>query len=134
MAQANSAKEKALLEAFVRIGNVWGLTRQGIIVAFNGARVGTWTWTQNKMMLKAEDDSFGKIIRKLTKEGISIAVPAPKIEAEELDDSDVAFFGATIAFDTTPLASAAPGLLDHALKLEGYFLIDLNVALGKGEE
>src|SRR3970040_1118725 len=128
------AREKQLLEAFTRIGNAWGITRQGIIVSFNGARVGTWTWTQNKMMLKPEEADFKHTVRKLTRDGISITVPAPKIEREGLDDSDIVFAGHTVAVDTTPLASAAPGLLDHALKLEGFYLIDLNVPIQKEEE
>lgn len=130
------SKEKELLEAFARIGNVWGLTRQGIIVSFNGARVGTWTWTQSKMMIKPENDDFKSVVKKLNKEGISVAVPAPRIDVgeAELKDSDVAFYGPTIAFDTEPLANAAPGLLDHALKLEGFYLIDLNLPIGKDAE
>lgn len=125
----NTQKEKQLLEAFVRIGQVWGQARRGIIVSFNGARVGTWSWAQNRMMIKPEDETFRKVIRKLNRQGIITSTLAPKIETEEIDNSDISFFGPAVAFQTEPLSSAAPGTLDHALKLEGFYLIDLNLPI-----
>jgi hypothetical protein len=130
----NTEKQKQLLESFVRIGQVWGAARRGVIVSFNGARVGTWFWQNDRMMIKPEDEEFRKVIRKLNKQGITVASPAPRIGVEELDNSDISFWGTTMAFETEPLSSAAPGTLDHALKLEGFFLIDLNLSIQREQE
>lgn len=115
--------QKAVFAAFKRIGEIWGQSRRGIVVSFNGARVGTWVWNPGRMLIKTEDKDFKVLIDNLQKQGIMVREPIKKAVRK---DSGLGSTESTLV--TVPLGSVAPGTLDHALKMKGYFVIDLQSA------
>lgn len=123
------ATEEEIVQSFARLADVWGVTRKGLVVSINGARVGTWSWNKQRMVINAEDDEFGKVVRRLQKDGIIHRVPGevrPSDDAEETTGTSI--------LEVLPLTKATPGLLDSALKQEGYLVIDLNLPLLNEEE
>lgn len=114
--------EEELVGAFSRLTQVWDIRRRGMIISFTGDRVATWTWNKNRMTINPEDPGFRKVFRDLNRDGIFKRVPAKKLS----EDEDVVNTSALIS---VPLSQASPGELDHALKLEGYFVIDVELPL-----
>lgn len=114
--------EEELVGAFSRLAQVWSIRRRGMIISFAGDRVATWTWNKNRMIVNPEDSQFRKVFRSLNRDGIFKRVPAKKLS----EDEDVVNTSALIS---VPLSQASPGELDHALKLEGYFVIDVELPL-----
>lgn len=114
--------EEELVGAFSRLAQVWDIRRRGIIISFTGDRVATWNWNKNRMSISPEDREFRKVLRNLNKDGIFKRVPAKKLPGNE----DVVN---TSALVSVPLSQTSPGELDHALKLEGYFLVDMELPL-----
>lgn len=126
MSNKEEETQKAVFDAFRRIGEVWGQARKGIIVAFNGTRVGTWVWNSGRMLIKSEDKDFKVLIDNLQKLGVMVREPVKNLVQS---DSKLGNISSTLV--TVPLGSIAPGTLDHVLKLEGYFVIDLQSATVK---
>jgi len=114
--------EEEFVETFSRLTQVWDIRRRGMIISFTGDRVATWTWNKNRMVINPEDPQFRKVFRALTRDGIFKRVPAKKLPGDE----DVVNTSALIS---VPLSQTSPGELDHALKLEGYYIIDLELPL-----
>lgn len=127
MADNEEEIQKQVLEAFARIGTVWGQARKGIIVSFNGVRVGTWVWQKSRMLVKSETKDFKTLIQDMQKNGILVQEPAEALGTPE----DELLPGPATSLVSIPFGSAAPGVLDHALKLEGYYLLDLAIPLVK---
>lgn len=114
--------EEEFVEAFSRLTQVWNIRRRGMIISFTGDRVATWAWNKNRMIINPEDPEFRKVFRSLTRDGIFKRVPAKKLPGDE----DVVNTSALIS---VPLSQTSPGELDHALKLLGYYIIDLELPL-----
>lgn len=125
MATNEETLQKQVVDAFQRIGDVWGQARKGIIVAFNGQRVGTWVWNPGRLMIKAEDKNFKTLITDLQKSGLQVRQPVKVLGVAK--DQGIE----SSVLSTIPLGSASPGTFDHALKLHGYYVIDLASATMK---
>lgn len=114
--------EQELVGAFSRLSQVWDIRRRGIIISFTGDRVASWNWNKNRMVVNPEEPKFRKVLRDLNKDGIFKRIPAKKLpESEDVVN--------TTALITIPVSQTSPGELDHALKVEGYYLIDLELPL-----
>jgi hypothetical protein len=111
--------DKELLDAFSRLSQAWDIERSGIITSFNGARVASWNWNKRRMLVNPETDDFRKLFRRLNKNGVLKRIPSKKLGKEPTVDNTVLV--------TVPVSQSTPGELDHTLKGEGYYLIDLNV-------
>lgn len=112
--------DREIIDAFAGISEVWGVARKGILVGLNGARAGTWSWNKRRMFVNPEEGSdFLKVMRRLQKDGVVVREPASK-----LSGSDDNLTGDASVQVTKELGRLTPGELDHALKLEGFFLID----------
>jgi len=125
---ATEQQQRKLIDAFTRISEVWGVARRGLIVSTAGTRVGTWSWNKSNLLINPRDDEFKKLIRRLIKDGVFVRQTARR----ELDvPKDVEFPGDTSVLLSKPLTRLTPGEFDHALKVEGYFVVDLDVPLGE---
>jgi len=111
--------DKELLAAFTRLSQAWDIERSGIITTFNGARVASWNWNKRRMLVNPENDGFRKLFRRLNKNGVLKRIPSKRLGTEPVVDNTVLV--------SVPVSESTPGELDHMLKGEGYYLIDLNV-------
>lgn len=125
---ATESEQATLLRAFAQISETWGNARKGIIVSVNGNRVGTWTWTKSSLLVNPQDDEFKKTTRQLSKDGVLIRQPS-KLELDAPVDAD--FPGDRSVLVNKAFSRLTPGELDHALKSEGFFLIDLDIPLAE---
>lgn len=125
---ATEKEQKKLLDAFTQISEVWGTARNGLIVAANGSRAGTWSWNKSALLVRPQDDQFRTLIRRLTKDGVLIR----QVTKRELDNPQDADFPAdNTVLVSRPLVRLTPGELDHVLKVQGYFVIDLDVPIAE---
>lgn len=125
---ATETEQKQLLRAFTQISETFGIARKGIIVTTTGNRVGTWNWTKSSILINPQDDEFKKVIRTFSKNGVFVRKPAK----EELDAPvDPEFPADNTVLQSKALSRLTPGELDHALKKEGFFLIDLDIPVGE---
>ncbi len=115
--------DKELLDAFSRLSQAWDIERSGIIITFNGARVASWNWNKTRMLVNPESDDFRKLFRRLNKDGVLKRIPSKRLGKEPVVDSTVLV--------GVPVSQSTPGELDHMLKNEGYYLIDLDVPVVK---
>jgi len=127
---ATETEQKRLLRAFTQISETFGLSRKGIIVSSNGNRVGTWNWTKTSILINPQDDEFKKIIRGFSKNGVFVKQPTKEGTGLEAPTDDE-FPGDNTILVSKPLIRLTPGELDHALKQEGFFVIDLDVPVGE---
>lgn len=125
---ATESEQKRLLDAFTQISETWGIARKGIIVSTNGNRVGTWTWNKSSILVNPQDDTFKKLVRQLSKNGVLIRQPS-KLELDAPVDAE--FPGDSSVLVSKAFTRLTPGELDHALKIEGFFLVDLDIPLGE---
>ena len=129
MTQGLSEREivERTLEAVVALSQIWNVGRQGLIVTLTGARVGTWKWDTNRMLLSAERGAagkdFAKLLSRLQKEGVFVSGLAPAAEPK-----DGAIESVSVVYQQIELSRASPGELDAALKGLGYYLLDLDLA------
>jgi hypothetical protein len=122
-------KVKRTIEAFLRLGRVWNVGRQGIIVSFNGVRVGKWRWDTNRMIINALDNDSGvkfrKVLQDIQRDGVLKSEVQPRREG----------VGTEIIFNTSEISKLAPGELDPIMKSRGYFIIDSDLPVFReGEE
>lgn len=118
--------DKQLIDTFERIDKVWGISRKGLIISLNGARVGVWQWNREGMFINPQSAQFRKDFRELSKSGILIHQPVKIEKNEDVDDTI-----SSSILRTIPIARASPGELDSALKEIGYFMIETDLNLGE---
>lgn len=117
-------EQRAVLDAFTKISETWGIARKGMIVTSNGVRVGTWSWNKSALLVRPIEDTFKTLIRRLVKDGVLVR-QVTKSELEAPKDAD--FPADNTVLVSRPLARLTPGELDHTLKVDGYFVIDLDL-------
>jgi hypothetical protein len=121
------ATNEEILRAFENYNNLWKTSRSGLIIGLTGARVGTWIYRNNTLIVDPEDDDFKKDFRKLSKEGIIVREPSRRLEVED-EDVDP---GDASVLRILPISQAGPGDLDSSLKIMGYFMIETDLPLAK---
>jgi len=125
---ATETEQARLLRAFTQISETFGVARKGIIVTTTGTRVGTWNWTKSAILINPQDDTFKGLVRRFSKNGVFVRQPAKDDLDAPIDDE---FPGDNSVLVSKALSRLTPGELDHALKREGYFLVDLDVPVGE---
>lgn len=109
-----------LLENIKKLTDIWSVSRQGIITTFNGARVGTWKYDTNRLLLNYLPSEGGKEFRKLIRDFSRNGIMVNRVTARKGSSTQ-------IIFEQIPFSRLSPGELDPLLKEQGYFMIDLNL-------
>ena len=123
-------ERQRILGAFLKLGEIYNVGRQGIIVSFNGIRVGNWKWDTNRMLVSAINGDVGNKFRKTLREIIKEGVMTSEVRTSTDDALETQIF-----YKLTEISKLAPGELDGIMRDSGYFVIDSNLpVLANGEE
>jgi hypothetical protein len=131
-------KIRETIENLIKLSKIWNVGRQGIIINFNGARVGNWKWDTNRMIINTADNPGGKkfkdLVNRLNKEGVMTSF----IKSREGKDGIPGIstgISTQISYRLTRFSKLSPGELDRTMRANGYFVIDNDLPfISEGEE